>query len=456
MKKGIIMGLVVCILIYSGVAPVSAEENSDFRIVGYYFEGFEDPIDKNVQFDKLSHIVYAFLIPSEDGSLVGVEYPEKLKELAEKGRSRDVKVLIGVGGWSYKDVPLDPVFEKMASEEESRKKFVENVVSFVEQYNLDGVDMDWEYPDPGESSRNYESLILDLSQALKERGKLLTAAMPGSSFKDKGLDAAEAVSDRCLEEFDWINIMGYDADNGPGHSPYSFSDTSIGYWIHRGVARDKIVIGVPFYARPSWKLYRELVAEDKANAYRDSVTSGPIPSYYNGINTIKEKTRLALNYGSGVMIWEINMDTTDDLSLLKAIYDTVQEARSMPRDEYQKKVCIIIDGEELVFEKEDNLGMPFIDNNNRMLVPVRKILEYIGADVEYAEANRTVFSVKDGVHIEIPIDMKYISVNGQRTDMDTSAVIVEGRTYLPLRYVLQGFGYNIEWHEGSRTVLANK
>jgi len=59
------------------------------------------------------------------------------------------------------------------------------------------------------------------------------------------------------------------------------------------------------------------------------------------------------------------------------------------------------------------------------------------------------------VHIEIPIDMEHITVSGQRVDMDTKAAIVEGSTYLPLRYVLQGFGYNIERHEGSRTVLAN-
>lgn len=430
------------------------ERNKDFKIVGYYSEIFKDPIDQNVQFDKLTHITYAFLIPGEDGSLIGIEKPEKLKELVEKSHKNDVEVLIAVGGWSYQNIPLDPKFEKMAASDETRKKFIENIMKFVEEYHLDGVEIDWEYPDLGQSSQNYEKLILELSKALKEKEKYLTAALNGAWSKTEGPAVSKSVTDKCLKEFDWINIMAYDA-NDEQHSPLWFADTSISYWINRGVPKGKIVIGVPFYARPSWKQYRHLVAENKENAYNDYAKGDPLDSYYNGINTIKEKTKLALKKASGIMIFDINEDTTDDLSLLKVINDTIDEVSSLSQDEFDKKIHFVVNGHELTFEKDENMGIPFIDENNRTLIPVRKPLEMIGSKVSFDEKNNIVTSQKGDTTVEIPINKDYIKINNKVLQMDTKALIKDGRTYIPLRYVFEGFNYNIEWDEESRTIIIN-
>ncbi|MBB6215306.1 GH18 family chitinase [Anaerosolibacter carboniphilus] len=445
----------VCIISLTlNTQGVFAEGNKDFRVVGYYSEIFDDPIDERVQFDKLTHITYAFLIPGEDGSLIGIEKPEKLKELVAKSHKNDVEVLIAVGGWSYQNIPLDPTFEKLAASDEARAKFVESVLKFVEDYDFDGVEIDWEYPDEGISSQNYEKLVLELSKALKAEGKYLTAALNGAWSKTEGPSVSRAVTDPCLKAFDWINIMAYDMNNEQ-HSPLWFAETSIQYWLHRNVPKEKIVLGVPFYAKPSWKQYRHLVAEDRGNAYMDYAKGEPFDSYYNGIHTIRAKTKVALQYASGIMIFDINEDTTDELSLLKVINDTKNEFFSSTFAGFQD-IYFILNGQPLAFVEDDGLGVPFVDENNRTMVPVRKALESIGAAVRFEENPSTVIAEKEGITLEIPIDKNYIIVDGRRMDLDTKAVIRDGRSYVPLRYLFEAFGYGVTWHNESKTVMIQR
>lgn len=233
-KKWIMIIVCIAILFSLNAGDVFASEKNNFKVVGYYSEIFDDPVER-VPFDKITHITYAFLIPSEDGSLVGIEKPEKLRKLIEKSHANNVQVLIAVGGWSYKGIPLDAAFEKIASSDENREKFVTNVIHFVNEYNLDGVEIDWEYPDPGLSSQNYEKLVLALREALDKKDKYLTAALNGAWSKTEGPSVSEAVTENCLQAFDWINIMSYDMNNEQ-HSPYWFAETSIDYWLNRGNA----------------------------------------------------------------------------------------------------------------------------------------------------------------------------------------------------------------------------
>ncbi|MDF2545466.1 MAG: hypothetical protein K0R93_364 [Anaerosolibacter sp.] len=430
---------------------VFADEGKQFKVVGYYSEIFDDPIDQTVQFDKLTHITYAFLIPADDGTLIGIEKPQRLKELVEKSHKNNVEVLIAVGGWSYQGIPLDSAFEKLAASEDARNEFIDNVLEFVHDYDLDGVEIDWEYPDEGVSSQNYENLVLALGDALKADGKYLTAALNGAWSKTEGPSVSRAVTDACLKAFDWINIMAYDMNNEQ-HSPVWFAETSIRYWLHRNVPKEKIVLGVPFYAKPSWKQYRHLVAENRENAYLDFAKGDPLDSYYNGIHTIKAKTRAALQYASGIMIFDINEDTTDELSLLKAIHDTKESFFSQTFGGFQE-IYFQLEGRDLAFIEKDGLGVPYVDENNRTMVPVRKALESIGAQVGFQEDTRTVIAQKEGIILKIPIDKNYIILDGIIVNLDTKAVMRDGRTYVPLRYLFESFGYDVIWHGESKTVM---
>ncbi|WFD09348.1 glycosyl hydrolase family 18 protein [Tepidibacter hydrothermalis] len=436
---------------------IFAQDKDDFKVVAYCSDIFKDPVETNIQYDKVTHIIYAFLIPKEDGSLVPIKKPDELKKLVKKGHENNVKVLIAVGGWfdeAY--APLDTRFEKIAASNELRENLVNNIIKFVDEYNLDGVEIDWEYPDLGQSSLNYEKLVLELNSKLKEKNKYLTAALNGAWSKEEGPQVSKAVTPKCLESFDWISIMAYDMNNEQ-HSPFWFADTSIEYWLNRGVPKEKIVIGIPFYAHPTnptWKVYRDFVKEDRENAYKDKATIDGITYYYNGINTVKEKTRLALNKASGVMLFDVNEDTLDELSLVKNIDDVINETSNLSSDERNKKIYFVVDDHELTFDENDNLGVPFIDENSRTLVPVRKALEAIGVTLSYNNSDRIVHATKGDSDLRIPIDKDYIYLDRQKIQMDTKAIIKNGRTYIPLRYVFESFNYKTTWHESSRTIIA--
>ena len=94
----------------------------------------------------------------------------KLKQIVGTAHQHDVRVSISVGGWGW-----DAQFEEMAANPESRSAFVQNLKAFVDEYQLDGADIDWEYPDPGQSSQNFLALIKELRVAMPD--KLLTTAV---------------------------------------------------------------------------------------------------------------------------------------------------------------------------------------------------------------------------------------------------------------------------------------
>src|SRR6185503_5306684 len=118
-----------------------SSNQKEFRIVGYVTDS-ETAVGQ-IQFDKLTHINYAFLIPKKDGTFFDVANPWKLKEVVAKAHKNGVKVLISVGGWGW-----DTEFEALTAGPETRATFVGDLSDFMGSYDLDGVDIDWEYPDP--------------------------------------------------------------------------------------------------------------------------------------------------------------------------------------------------------------------------------------------------------------------------------------------------------------------
>jgi chitinase len=293
----------------STAADTAAPEG--FRIVGYV--GDVDGTVAQVQFDKLTHINYAFLIPKADGSVADLANPWKLDELTARAHAAGVKVLISVGGWGW-----DAQFEAFAAEPSLRAAFVDLIRQFVREHGIDGADIDWEYPDPGPSATNYLALMSELRAALP-RPALLTAAVVADGATAEGI-----VSD-VFPLVDFINVMAYDGP-GPAHSPYSFAAASLDYWSARGLPREKTVLGVPFYSRPVEVPYRKLVATSSGAPNADTLDYFGTTVSYNGIATIKAKTELALSRASGIMAWALAHDTTDSTSLLGAIDETVRAA----------------------------------------------------------------------------------------------------------------------------------
>jgi GH18 family chitinase len=95
----------------------------------------------------LTHINYAFLLPDANGTFVAPEHMDQLLAVITAAHAHGVKVLISVGGWGW-----DEAFEAFAAQPPARAHFVRTLLEFVETYDLDGVDMDWEYPGPARGS----------------------------------------------------------------------------------------------------------------------------------------------------------------------------------------------------------------------------------------------------------------------------------------------------------------
>lgn len=273
------------------------------HLVGYAPSWSTNP--NTVQYNKLTHVVYAFIRPTASGGYTAIDQPGKLQSIVSQAHANGAKVSIAVGGWSDLN---NTDFEAMSSSSTSRNTFANSMLSLCNQYNLDGVDIDWEYPTTAQSS-NYAAMMQALADKLHGAGKILTAAVPATSYYGQGIPSA------AFSSVDFLNLMAYDGDAGAGHSPYSLAVQTFDYWLGRGLPASKAVLGVPFYSRPGWQSYSALLANG-ASPNSDYYNG----EYYNGIPTIQQKTDLAKQRGNGIMIWEISQDASGSNSLLSAIY----------------------------------------------------------------------------------------------------------------------------------------
>lgn len=298
-----------------------------FKVVGYYPSWKPGEVSK-LQYDVLTHVNYAFAIPTAEGGLRPLENEETARQIIASAHASGVKVLIAVGGWSYNDTPLEAAFMAATETEAKRAAFADAIVALCTRLGFDGVDMDWEHPRvDGGSAKQYEAFMLTLAEKLHGEGKLLTSAVLSGATADGNTyyDAA-AHSDKVLAAVDWINVMAYDGGDGERHSSYEFAVNCGSYWKEtRGMPSSKVVLGVPFYARPSWASYGDILASVSGAWQVDTVSFNGMSVWYNGVPTMEKKTQYAIDQLGGVMIWEVSQDSTDtDKSLLTAIGRTIQ------------------------------------------------------------------------------------------------------------------------------------
>ncbi|MCL2201574.1 MAG: stalk domain-containing protein, partial [Oscillospiraceae bacterium] len=91
----------------------------------------------------------------------------------------------------------------------------------------------------------------------------------------------------------------------------------------------------------------------------------------------------------------------------------------------------------------------------RTLVPMRAIFEKLGANVIWNNEARTITAIRDGAVIVMPLGSTAPTVNGQTVTIDVPATAVDGRTLVPLRFVIEALGAPIVWEASTRTVIIN-
>lgn len=110
-------------------------------------------------------------------------------------------------------------------------------------------------------------------------------------------------------------------------------------------------------------------------------------------------------------------------------------------------VRVVFDGTEMDFSGD---LAPFTEND-RTLVPFRKIFEALGMTVGWNEDTKTASGTKEGLTIELVIGSNIAKVNGEEVTLDVPAMQIQDRTVVPLRFVSEKSGATVEWDEATRT-----
>lgn len=116
-------------------------------------------------------------------------------------------------------------------------------------------------------------------------------------------------------------------------------------------------------------------------------------------------------------------------------------------------VNVSIDGDLIEFDRD--YGYPFIDDNNRTMIPVRKVMEILNTNVSWKNGKATISN--NFTNVEITPNKDIIMVNNKEVKLDTNAIVLEGRIYIPIKYVAEAFGNKVIWDtsNGNNVVILN-
>ena len=237
-------------------------------IIAYVFPNLpgDRPLTTNdVDPTLLTRINYAFAL-IHDGRVVEGS-PNDAANLILLGSLRaphpSLELLVSVGGWTGSGG-----FSDAALTSASRTRFIDSAMAFIARYNLDGLDIDWEYPGlPGagnpnrpEDGVNFTALLRELrarfDAAPAGKHLLLTIAAGASSLYRKHTQLALA-----QQYLDGVNLMNYDfyessSSTTGNHAPlfanpadpqHASAADEIQAFEAAGVPASKLVLGVPFY-----------------------------------------------------------------------------------------------------------------------------------------------------------------------------------------------------------------
>ena len=239
----------------------------DKRVVAYYPSWAGDYTPHDVPYDKLTHLNYAFLETEANGevklAVTGDSAPEVLEQFERITHERP---------WTTFMLTISEFGDNMstaASTADGRERFARTAVEQLRKYNFGGIDIDWEYPDGSvreDDPENFTLLLEELRTQLDEAGEedgqhyeLSMAAAPIPS----NIDPLEVGT--IADYLDFINVMNYNFYgswsaatnfNAPLYAPYDDPtywqglltvDHAMQYWADQPIAREKLVLGTPFY-----------------------------------------------------------------------------------------------------------------------------------------------------------------------------------------------------------------
>ncbi|KAG6813065.1 hypothetical protein H0H92_014337 [Tricholoma furcatifolium] len=245
----------------------SANTSTVNYVAAAWYPGWDNaslPLN-NVSWTKYTHMTYAFAETTANGSLsLANSSASNVPQFVSLAHANNVKALVSVGGWTG-----GIYFSQLVATADSRTQFVDTCYNLIQQYGLDGLDFDWEYPTEvsecnTQNSTDSANYLLFLQEL---RAKLPSAEITLSVGTSPFLDAtgtpmtnvsgfADVVTYIAIMNYDVYGLFSNPAIVGP-NAPIALSTCSsqtgpsatsaVALWSAAGMPPSQIVLGVPSY-----------------------------------------------------------------------------------------------------------------------------------------------------------------------------------------------------------------
>jgi GH18 family chitinase len=261
----------------------------------------------------ITDLIFFALKAKPNGELDRSDFdPSYMTKLRAAKKQHKCRLLIAVGGWEQSQG-----FIRATATPKTRKYFIENVHRFLKQYGFDGVDYDWEHPANATEEDAYGLLFRETKQAFRAENLLVTTA----------LAHWQNLKPEYFQFIDRIHLMAY--DNEGQHSTFAQAKEGVQAMLKKGVTKDQLCLGLPFYGR---LIKNHNVEMDYAEIMEKFHPAPNVDEaggfYFNNVETIRKKVQYAQEAGlGGVMIWDLGQDRFEKPSLLETIRQTIERAR---------------------------------------------------------------------------------------------------------------------------------
>ncbi|TLS25681.1 hypothetical protein PpBr36_07966 [Pyricularia pennisetigena] len=343
-------------------------------------------LPEQIAVDSISHVQYAFADILSNGTVVSSDpWADTQKQFGNgtqggggggnssdahglveqlykiKQANRKVKTLLSIGGYTW-----SPKFVPVAADPAKRAVFVSSAVTLMGDWGMDGLDVDWEYPDTNETNKNCVLLLQELRRGLDDYSQQHTGgqykfslSMPApagpthyAAFDFKAMDANLDFWSIMAFDFagSWDNTTGHQTNVFPGPFPTTKAsiDVAVSAYVKGGVSPGKINLGLPLYGRSFDKttgLGRAYTASTTGSlegqagvwTYKDLPRAGATVLYddvakasysmdnatgqlisYDDLRSVRFKSGyIKENQIGGVMFWESSQDKPGNNSIVR-------------------------------------------------------------------------------------------------------------------------------------------